>query len=83
MRFFSAFNTGFNRMIVPHELVPGHYVQLKVAEKAVEAYAQLAQKNNTMIVPGNMSEVAGLIGTAMALMRKPPAGGKDHDQSSS
>jgi regulator of protease activity HflC (stomatin/prohibitin superfamily) len=48
-------------------------VQLKVAEKAVDAYAQLAQKNNTMIVPGNMSEVAGLIGTAMALMRKPPA----------
>ena len=44
-------------------------VQLKVAEKAVDAYAQLAQKNNTMIVPGNMSEVAGLIGTAMALMK--------------
>jgi regulator of protease activity HflC (stomatin/prohibitin superfamily) len=48
-------------------------VQLKVAEKAVEAYAQLAQKNNTMIVPGNMSEVSALIGTAMALMKfKPP-----------
>jgi regulator of protease activity HflC (stomatin/prohibitin superfamily) len=44
-------------------------VQLKVAEKAVEAYAQLAQKNNTMIVPGNMAEVSGLIGTAMALMK--------------
>ena len=44
-------------------------VQLKVAEKAVEAYAQLAQKNNTMIVPGNLSEVAGLIGTAMALIK--------------
>ncbi|SHN18902.1 SPFH domain-containing protein [Rhizobacter sp. OV335] len=44
-------------------------VQLKVAEKAVDAYAHLAQKNNTMIVPGNMSEVAGLIGTAMALMK--------------
>jgi regulator of protease activity HflC (stomatin/prohibitin superfamily) len=44
-------------------------VQLKVAEKAVEAYAQLAQKNNTMIVPGNMAEVATLIGTAMALMK--------------
>jgi regulator of protease activity HflC (stomatin/prohibitin superfamily) len=57
-------------------------VQLKVAEKAVDAYAQLAQKNNTMIVPGNMSEVAGLIGTAMALMRKPPAG-TAADQSSS
>jgi regulator of protease activity HflC (stomatin/prohibitin superfamily) len=44
-------------------------VQLKVAEKAVEAYAQLAQKNNTMIVPGHMGEVAGLIGTAMALLK--------------
>jgi len=49
-------------------------VQLKVAEKAVEAYAQLAQKNNTMIVPGNMSEVSTLIGTAMTLLKTPPAG---------
>lgn len=46
-------------------------VQLKVAEKAVEAYAQLAQKNNTMIVPGNMTEVAGLIASAMALLHNP------------
>ncbi|MBT9597545.1 MAG: paraslipin [Vitreoscilla sp.] len=44
-------------------------VQLKVAEKAVDAYAQLAQKNNTMIVPGNMTEVAALVGSAMSLMR--------------
>ena len=44
-------------------------VQLKVAEKAVEAYAQLAQKNNTMIVPGNMTEVSALIATAMAMMK--------------
>jgi regulator of protease activity HflC (stomatin/prohibitin superfamily) len=48
-------------------------VQLKVAEKAVEAYAHLAQKNNTMIVPGNMTEVSALIGTAMALMKSKPA----------
>ena len=45
-------------------------VQLKVAERAVEAYAKLAQTNNTMIVPGNMSEVAGLVGSAMALMQQ-------------
>ena len=44
-------------------------VQLKVAERAVEAFSQLAQKNNTMIVPGNMSEVAGLIATSMALVK--------------
>jgi regulator of protease activity HflC (stomatin/prohibitin superfamily) len=45
-------------------------VQLKVAERAVDAYSQLAQKNNTMIVPGNMSEVSALIGTAMALLNR-------------
>ncbi|MBA4177265.1 MAG: paraslipin [Leptothrix sp. (in: Bacteria)] len=45
-------------------------VQLKVAEKAVDAYGQLAKANNTMIVPGNMTEVSALIGTAMTLMGK-------------
>jgi regulator of protease activity HflC (stomatin/prohibitin superfamily) len=45
-------------------------VQLKVAEKALEAYALLAQKNNTMIVPGNMTEVSALIASAMAVMRQ-------------
>ena len=44
-------------------------VQLKVAEKAVDAYGHLAKTNNTMIVPGHMGEVAGLIGTAMALLK--------------
>ena len=49
-------------------------VQLKVAEKAVEAYGQLARTTNTMIVPGNMNEVAGLIGSAMTLVKgRPPA----------
>jgi regulator of protease activity HflC (stomatin/prohibitin superfamily) len=49
-------------------------VQLKVAEKAVDAYGHLAKTNNTMIVPGNMSEVSALIGTAMTLMGKGTAG---------
>jgi regulator of protease activity HflC (stomatin/prohibitin superfamily) len=59
------------RMVADAIQQPGgeQAVQLKVAEKAVEAYGQLAQKNNTMIVPGNMSEVATLIGTAMALIK--------------
>ncbi len=50
-------------------------VQLKVAERAVEAYQQLAKTNNTMIVPGNMSEVSALIGTAMTLMKQTPKPG--------
>jgi regulator of protease activity HflC (stomatin/prohibitin superfamily) len=50
-------------------------VQLKVAEKAIDAYGQLAKTTNTMIVPGNMTEVSGLIATAMAVMQRaaPPA----------
>jgi regulator of protease activity HflC (stomatin/prohibitin superfamily) len=45
-------------------------VQLKVAEKAVEAYAQLAQKNNTMIVPTNVADIAGVVATAMTVLDK-------------
>jgi regulator of protease activity HflC (stomatin/prohibitin superfamily) len=44
-------------------------VQLKVAERAVDAYQHLAKTNNTMIVPHDMKEVATLVGTAMALMK--------------
>ncbi len=49
-------------------------VQLKVAEKAVDAFALLAKTNNTMIVPTGVAEVGGLIGSAMALFKtKTPA----------
>ena len=48
----------------------GQAVQLKVAEKAIDAYGQLAKTTNTMIVPGNMTEVSGLIATAMAVMQR-------------
>ena len=44
-------------------------VQLKVAQQALEAFAQLAQKNNTMIVPASLTEVSGLIASAMAISR--------------
>tara|TARA_B110000305_G_C19385062_1_gene611754 strand:- start:89 stop:1006 length:918 start_codon:yes stop_codon:yes gene_type:complete len=45
-------------------------VQLQVAEKAVEAYSQVASNSQaTLIVPSNMSETAGLVGTVMKLMQ--------------
>jgi hypothetical protein len=50
-------------------------VQLKVAEKAVDAYGKLAQKNNTMIVPGNMTEVSALVASAMAVMKRSASAG--------
>lgn len=45
-------------------------VQLKVAEKAVEAYAKVAaDATTTLIVPSNMTEVSSLIGSAMQMVR--------------
>ena len=45
-------------------------VQLKVAEKAVEAYSRVAtDATTTLIVPGNMTEVSALIASAMKMMQ--------------
>ncbi|MCI4441103.1 stomatin-like protein [Tibeticola sp.] len=44
-------------------------VQLKVAEKAVEAYSRVAaDATTTLVVPGNMSEVSTLIASAMKMV---------------
>lgn len=44
-------------------------VQLKVAERAVDAYGKVAaDATTTLIVPGNMSEVSGLIASAMKMV---------------
>jgi regulator of protease activity HflC (stomatin/prohibitin superfamily) len=50
-------------------------VQLKVAEKAIDAYGNLARTNNTMIVPGNMTEVSALVASAMAVMKRSASAG--------
>ena len=45
-------------------------VQLKVAEKAVDAYSKVAaDATTTLIVPSNMTEVAALIGSAMNMVK--------------
>ena len=44
-------------------------VQLKVAEKALEAFARVAaDATTTLIVPSNLTEVSTLIGSAMKMM---------------
>ncbi len=44
-------------------------VQLKVAEQAVNAYSKVAaESKTTLIIPGNMSEVSGLIASAMKMV---------------
>jgi regulator of protease activity HflC (stomatin/prohibitin superfamily) len=45
-------------------------VQLKVAEKAVEAYSKVAaDATTTLIVPSNMTEVSALISSAMKMVQ--------------
>jgi regulator of protease activity HflC (stomatin/prohibitin superfamily) len=45
-------------------------VQLKVAERAVDAYAKVAaDSNTTLIVPSNMTDTAALIASAMKMVQ--------------
>ena len=45
-------------------------VQLKVAEKAVEAYSRVAaDATTTLIVPSNMTEVSALVASAMKMLQ--------------
>ena len=45
-------------------------VQLKVAERAVEAYGKVAQDaTTTLVVPSNMTEVSALITSAMKMVQ--------------
>ena len=45
-------------------------VQLKVAEKAVDAYSRVAaDATTTLVVPGNMTEVSALISSAMKMIQ--------------
>ncbi len=49
-------------------------VQLKVAERAVDAYGRVASDaNTTLIVPSNMTEVSALIASAMKMVQVPKA----------
>jgi len=52
-------------------------VNLKVAEKYVEAFAGLAKTGNSLILPANLADVGGLIASAMTVVKSqqgPPKG---------
>ncbi len=44
-------------------------VNLKVAEQYVNAFAQLAKTNNSIIIPANMGDIGGLIATALQVVK--------------
>jgi len=48
-------------------------VNLKVAERYVEAFAGLAKAGNTLILPANLADVGGLIASAMSVVKSQQA----------
>lgn len=51
-------------------------VNLQVAEKYVQAFTEMARKNNTLIVPANMSDMTSLISSAMQIVQANKPGNK-------
>jgi regulator of protease activity HflC (stomatin/prohibitin superfamily) len=51
---------------------PGGFeaVQLRLAERYIEQFGKLAQTNNAMIVPSNVSDIAGMLATAMEVVKR-------------
>ncbi len=45
-------------------------VNLRVAEQYLNAFGNLAKTNNTMILPNNLTDVAGMIATAMSVIKE-------------
>ena len=44
-------------------------VNLRIAEQYVGAFANLAKVNNSVIIPSNMSDIAGMIATALTIVK--------------
>jgi regulator of protease activity HflC (stomatin/prohibitin superfamily) len=44
-------------------------VNLKVAEKYVEAFGNVAKEGNTLILPGNVADMGGLVAAAMSIVK--------------
>ena len=45
-------------------------VNLKVAERYVEAFSGIAKKGNTLLMPANMNDMGSMIASAMTIMKK-------------
>ena len=59
------------RMVAASIEAPGgmNAVNLKVAEKYVDAFANVAREGNTLILPGNLADMGSLVATAMSIVK--------------
>jgi regulator of protease activity HflC (stomatin/prohibitin superfamily) len=44
-------------------------MQLRIAEDYLERFGQLAKAGNTLIIPANLSDIAGMIGSATTIFK--------------
>jgi regulator of protease activity HflC (stomatin/prohibitin superfamily) len=51
-------------------------VNLKVAEQYVDAFGNLAKAGNTLVVPANLSDMSGLIATALQVVKQTGGAGR-------
>ncbi len=60
------------RKVAESLAVPGgvEAARLEVAKKYLDEFGKLAKENNTMILPGNLTDVAGMIATAMSAIQQ-------------
>jgi regulator of protease activity HflC (stomatin/prohibitin superfamily) len=51
--------------------VPGGHeaANLEVAKKYLDEFGKLAKENNTMIIPGNLTDVSGMVATALTTLK--------------
>ena len=47
-------------------------VDLRIAEQYINEFGNLAKTNNTMIIPSNLSDVAGLVASLKGVVRELP-----------
>jgi hypothetical protein len=48
-------------------------VNLRVAEEYIAQFGNLARTTNTLILPANVADVAGVIATALSIVKATPA----------
>ncbi len=63
------------RKVAASLAAPGGHdaANLDVAKKYLDQFGKLARENNTMILPGNLTDVASMVATAMSTLRQTDA----------
>ena len=48
-------------------------MQLRIGEEYVRQFGKLAKESTTLVVPGELSDLASVVAMATSIIRKPPA----------